>query len=275
MTNERILDRVRKLLKLSHSNNEHEAANAAVRAAELMSEHAISEAMLEVVKADDEPAPHIAERIVEDGLDIEEQTKQRVAWRDRILSPLALRFNCECFYGGRENSNLIAFGRESNVAAWRYTGMYLIAEVDRLADEAWLKEGADLAAVGQRPRTWKSAFRLGAADVIYERLYAEYYKRKEKEKAHAEAKAKELAAAAGETANEQTALVRVSGALEVIAQDRAEVAERFKVRTKGFRATRSMGSTTRGRSGYNAGRDAGSTVNISGGGKSLPRGGRS
>ncbi len=272
MTTERILDRVRKLLELSHSTNEHEAATAAARAAELMSEHAISEAMLEVVKADDEPATHIAERIVEDGLDASEQTKQRVAWRDRILSPLAVRFDCEAFYGGVENSNLIAFGRESNVAAWKYTGMYLIAEVDRLADEAWLKEGADLAAVGQRPRAWKSAFRLGAADVIHERLYAEHYKRKEKEKAHAKAKAKELAAAAGEAANEQMALVRVSGALEVIAKDRAEVVERFKVRTKGFRATRGMGGATRGRSGYNAGRDAGATVNIAGGGKALPGG---
>lgn len=269
MTTERIIDRVRKLLELSHSTNEHEAANAAARAAELMAEHEISEAMLEVSKPDDEPAPHIAERIVESKLDPEHQTRERVAWRDRILTALAASLDCETMYTANPDApgagNLAAFGRESRVQAWRYTGMYLIAEVDRLADEAWLREGADLAAVGIRPRAWKAAFRLGAADVIHERLYMELYARKAKEGA----KLKALADKAEGAAGEQLALVRVDAAIALLKRDRDEVAAKFKERTKGFRATRHMGNTTRRRSGYRAGREAGAAVNIKGGGRAL------
>lgn len=45
-----VLDKVRKLLELAKSANEHEAATAAARAAELMLKHQIEEADLEAVK---------------------------------------------------------------------------------------------------------------------------------------------------------------------------------------------------------------------------------
>lgn len=266
MTQEKIADRIRKLLELSHSDNEHEAATAAARAAQLMSDHSITEAMIEVVAAD-ETAPHVPERIIESGLD--EKSKERIAWRDRIVSALATSLDCERFY---TKGNLIAFGRESNVQTWKYTATYLIAEVDRLANEAWLREGADLVAVGASPRNWKAAFRLGVADTIHDRIYTEHYARKAKEKAAMGEKAKELAASHGETVNEPLALVRVNSALEIIAKDRSEVAEKYKKRTKGFRATSSIGNTVRGRSGYGDGREAGKTVALKGGGKQLARG---
>lgn len=260
------MDRIRKLLELSHSTNEHEAAAAGSRAAELMSDNAITEAMIEVFKGADEPAPHITERIVEYDLNDEFKTKHRVAWRDRIVSALATSLDCERFY---TEGNLVAFGRESNVKTWQYVSAYLIREVDRLADEAWLREGADLAAVGQMPRPWKSAYPLGAADVIHERLYAEHYKRKEREKQLAGAKAKELSVGAGETPDAPLALVRVSTALEAVAKDRKEVVDEFKARTKGFRSVSRLGNSTRGRSGYGAGREAGARVNLKGGGNLL------
>lgn len=274
MTTERIIDRIRKLLELSHSNNEHEAATAAARAAELMSEHEIDEAMLQVSKADDEPAPYIAERVVEEGLGDEHKTERRVAWRDIMLSALAVSLDCERYV---HEGNLVVFGRESAVATWRYVGLYLIAEVDRLADEAWLREGADLAAVGQRPRVWKAAFRVGAADVVSSRLYAEVHDRKKRERAVVEAKAKALAAANGETPDQPLALVRVESAIALIQRDRAALAEKWKARGKALRlrSAGSIGNSSRQhRSGYSAGREAGATVNIKGGGKAIAGGGK-
>lgn len=268
MTTERILDRVRKLLELSHSDNEHEAAGAAARASALMAEHEISEAMLQVANDPDEATPYVHERIVEEGLGDEHKTKERIAWRDTMLSALAVSLDCERY---TTKGNLIVYGRESAVATWRYIGLYLIAEVTRLANEMWLREGADLAAVGQTPRGWKAAFRLGAADVVHERLYAELYDRRKRERATTEAKAKELAAANGETVDEQLALVRVESALQLIQKDRKELADKWKRRGKELHLCSAgrIGDGTRGRSGYNAGRDAGATINLKGGGKAL------
>lgn len=53
MPTDKIIDRVRKLLELSHSTNEHEAAQAAARAAKLMSEHDVTQAMLNVTAEED------------------------------------------------------------------------------------------------------------------------------------------------------------------------------------------------------------------------------
>lgn len=60
--NDKIIDRIRKLLELSHSDNEHEAAQAAARAAQMMSENAVTEAMLQVVADDD--VQYVPERII-------------------------------------------------------------------------------------------------------------------------------------------------------------------------------------------------------------------
>lgn len=258
---EKIIDRIRKLLELSHSDNEHEAAQAAARAANLMSENAVTEAMLQVVN--DDEVPLVPERIIQ--ADPTYDADRRVAWRDRIATAVARSFDCEVYY---LEKGLHAIGRESAVQSWTYTCRYLFAEVERLADEAWLREGADLAAVGQRPRAWKGAFRLGAADVVHERLYRDIYARKERESTQA----KQLAGDATRHAEIDPAggaLVLANKAIAIITKDRAAVKTAFEERTKGFRSTRSMGNSARGRGGYGAGREAGQSIAISGGGKAL------
>lgn len=263
MSQDKILDRIRKLLELSHSTNEHEAAQAAARAAELMATHEVNEAMLQVVTDDDSINAHVSERIVQSESPTYD-AERRIAWRDRIASAVARSFGCECYYLSR---GLHAIGRESHVQSWTYTCRYLFAEVERLADEAWLVDGADLAAVGQTPRKWKGAFRLGAADVIHDRLYKEIYARREAE----QAQVKQLAVRSVDDAALNTALVhiRTSEALAILKKDRDEVQAEFKARTKGFRSTRTMGNSTRYRSGYSAGREAGASISLGGGQKAL------
>lgn len=248
---EKIAARIRKLLELSHSSNENEAALAAAQAARLMSEHAIDEAMLRVSDEDDHENAHVSERIVEGNLP--DDPKRRVAWRDRVSSAMAESLDCERFYW---DNKMHVLGRESNVTTWRYTCAYLFAEIERLADEAWVREGRDLAMHGIRPRAWKSAFRLGAADTVGNKLYRDNQDRQERERTTAKSAVKLL----GVTGD--MALVRVNKALEVVAQDRAEVKAAYKVRTKGFVASKPIGDSTRYRSGYQAGREAGASIAI-------------
>lgn len=265
MANEKITERVRKLLELSKSGNEHEAAAAAARASELMSEHAITEAMLEVTSADDAYAAHVTERIIEG--DLPESPERRVAWRDRVASSVARSLDCEVFY---TNSNINAIGRESAIGTWRYTCAYLFSEITRLADEAWLAEGRDLAAVGQTPRAWKSAFRLGAADVVANKLYLELKDRKAREGAQAlkiaEGERQRALAAATDSSGGSTAIVLAEvvadKAIAKLEAHRAEVKSAYEKRTSGpgWRKTRAVGNSTRGRSGYEAGREAGGHI---------------
>lgn len=251
------IERVRKLLELSKSANEHEAAQAAARAAELMSEHDITEAMLEVTSPDD-AATHVVERIIEGVLP--DASERRVAWRDRVASAVARSLGCETFYW---NNKLTAIGRASAVSTWSYVCAYLFAEIVRLADAAWLAEGADLAAVGQRPRAWKGAFRLGAADTVADKLYLERKARAEREAAQAREMAGQLLSAGPEEARNQRALVVVDKALARVEAHRAEVKEAFKQRTSGpgWRKI-SLGNATRGRSGYEAGCEAGDRIEV-------------
>jgi hypothetical protein len=290
MSNEKIESRVRKLLELSKSTNEHEAANAAARAAAMMSEHGITEAMLQVTSDDDGRATRDKESIVEAGLP--DDTERRVAWRDRIASAMARSLDCETFFSRRPDgvNTLTALGRESAVQTWTYTTSYLLREVERLADQAWKDNGADLAAVGILPRNWKASFRLGAADVIATRLYQALQERAAKETA----KAKELAAPSLQDstlslpepgiysddevtrAGESLALARVDAALEIVKRDRQEVKKAFENRTSGpeWRMSRgATGGSARAGSGYGAGRQAGQGVNIGArGGKALGSG---
>jgi len=166
-TNDKILDRVKKLLELSKSANEHEAAQAAARAAELMQAHEITEAMLEVTRQGEDSVERVSEQIVDRTCTDDDR---KVAWRMHLVAGVARANDCRVYsYGGTYH----LVGRDSAVAAATYVVQWLFHEVDRLADEAWLQEGADLAAVGQRPRAWKNAFRVGAAVEIRSRLTAQ------------------------------------------------------------------------------------------------------
>ncbi|HUH05804.1 MAG TPA: DUF2786 domain-containing protein [Kofleriaceae bacterium] len=159
----KIVDRIRKLLALSQSSNQHEAAAAAARAAELMTAHHLHAAML----ADDEtPAPIDAHEI--------ETTGQAVSWRGSLASGIAYSFGCRMFWkpGYRDGKRFVrsmVVGRPADVDGVRYMYLYLRNEVDRLAREAWdALPGFDRQS--SSARSWKNAFRLGAAVTIARRL---------------------------------------------------------------------------------------------------------
>ena len=112
ITQPKIVDRIRKLLELSRSNNEHEAAQAASRAASLMAEHAITTAMLEVISDDDNGVAGSVESkriIIGAVLEADAHLKRRIAWRSQIAIAVSRSFDLEIFFCDKV---IHAIGRE-------------------------------------------------------------------------------------------------------------------------------------------------------------------
>jgi hypothetical protein len=156
----KVVDRLRKLLALTRSSNQHEAAAAAARAAELMAEHQVHTAMLEQA----ERAPVDEQCIDENG--------RAVNWKGILASGIAYSFGCAMFWRsdydtGHRRSRIMIVGRPDDVAAVRYTYAYLCNELDRLADVEWRENTL----FTHGARRFKNAFRVGAARTIAGRLH--------------------------------------------------------------------------------------------------------
>jgi hypothetical protein len=231
-----VIERIKKLLKLSTSSNEHEAALAAQRAAELMRAHNIAEAQLRV----DEPEARGPEATVQ-GFD-SGVTKRAAKWKGHLVGAAAKLYNCYVWVDVSGTRRL--FGRESDVQAATYTAQYLIAEVDRLAKAAW-KVSAEKQLDAVSGRSWQANFSLGAAVTVWQRCDAAFKERLAKAIAEAEA------AAAGPVT-----------ALAVVARDELAVRSEYAQFSRRFARGRSVGGRVTQASAYSQGQAAGATVSL-------------
>lgn len=248
--NIKILDKIKKLLELSKNTNEHEAASAAARAAQLMRDHEISSAMLST--ADDSKT---SEPIIEGQLDQDRVSGKRVAWKVIIAMGASRAFGLSETWscGG----SIRGFGRTTAVQSWSYLCQYLFREVDRLADLAWDSDIAELARSNEvSVRAWKNGFRVGAASVIRIRLT-------EQARSQESSKTRDIAIAAADTSGPDVAGRETvcSQALAIIDRERAEVQAAYERKAKSFGRSTSLG-TTSSRSGVAAGRAAGRAVDL-------------
>lgn len=155
---EAAVDRVRKLLALSESGNANEAAAAAAAAQRLMEQHGIDAAMLDVDE-DAEPDEPVDEHHVGD------EGRRVAMWRNALSYALASANGCKSVLRKQRRgpTKLVLIGRASDAAVVRYMYQYLTSEIDRLCD-------AEAHSRGRAGKTWRNSFRLGAVDVITERL---------------------------------------------------------------------------------------------------------
>lgn len=152
MNHTEALEKVKKLLRLAQSANQHEAALAASRAQEIIDRYKIEKFALEYeenAKAPDEP-------IKDFGIDPIDNAS--ATWKYRLAHVIARENQCKVYTSGRA-LNLI--GRPSDVATVRYLYAWLSREVDRLA-------GMHCTGCG---RTYYNNFRNGCVDTISERLH--------------------------------------------------------------------------------------------------------
>jgi hypothetical protein len=168
----KIIERIQKLLALSTSSNPHEAAVAAGKAAQMMADYQLEEADLRVESGEANSDP--IETSLFDGVD----GKRISTWKSGILNGLIKAFGCHGWYTYEitgeypnrvKNTKFKVIGRRANVQTANYMYLYLVAEISRLCNEAWLAVPASLASV-THGKYWKNSFFVGASNEIYRRL---------------------------------------------------------------------------------------------------------
>lgn len=231
------IDRARKLLALSHSDNPHEAAQAAQRAQELLDRFAISRAMLDNAESGDGDE-------VSSSADSDtplHQARCIAVWISILAKAVAEVNQCRAYTsrvgrGPKSRRHIEVVGRPADVEKVRYLHGYLVGETQRLCQ----RDGRG------RGRTWRNNYRLGVVDTLCRGLQA----------ARAEVVAKMKA-----EADNQEGLVAIDRALVRLDRRAAEV-DLFVARTLNLRST---SSTYRGDSGaWARGREAGSEISIGG-----------
>ncbi len=251
MANDNVLDRVRGLLELGHSDNINESANAMGHAQRLMAKHNISEAML-TIEADAGDADTEA---VEDDLLYSSGSSQLPTWKGWLADEMATLNQCRVYSTGTTRcARLHIVGRPSDATTTRYLFSYITREIDRLS-----KQEAEL--LGHPGRTWFNNFRLGAVETIIDRLQS----------ANKEARSElKREANDGDTLGNGTALVLVNTAIAKIEQRKAD-ADDFCDEHLNLRTT-SGSRSNYDHSGRSAGARAGAGINIGGGGAALGAG---
>lgn len=154
-----VVEKVQKLLALAASANEHEAANAAARAAELMAKHKIDQAQLEV-----DGGVTSSEPIEEIGV---YDSGRTVSWKEPIAFWVARAHGCHTLARTSHGRRFVRFlGRTSDVQTAGYVLSYLLEELERLCEKAWRNAPYEASS----SRAWKHCYRGGFATVVIERL---------------------------------------------------------------------------------------------------------
>lgn len=231
-----LLQRIKKLLALSSSPNEHEAALALERANELLTKHGLS--MLDVADADRDP-------VGEEGVTLGSTEK----WRATLLSILAKANYCHILLaadwtptGRKSYRTAHLIGRPENTTVVRALYEWILPQVARIATSAVADKRAQIGdSYWDRylfhPKIYKQEFCAGIVVRIKERL-DEMRAAQERATAH--------------DAHSVTALVKVEGTAIQRYMDAhypKRGSARFNARTQG--------------SGFRAGYAAGNNVSLS------------
>jgi hypothetical protein len=160
-----ITDRIKKLLALSQSSNEHEAANAATAAARLQTQYCIDQAMLE-----DDGQVYDLEDIVD--LEMDVGSRHKGSWKSAIRRAVVDLNACKTYL---MPSGVHLFGRKSAVQTVIYTCQYLYSEIVDIANKEWAK----VKLRNESKYNWTNAFCYGCALRVAERIREQIPKRLE------------------------------------------------------------------------------------------------
>jgi hypothetical protein len=165
---EKAIDRVRKLLALAGSANEHEALAASDKAQAIMAE-------LNLTMQDVADAPDEAELTLDNELESDSRP-----WRRDLAANVALLYFCEYYYSFKKymtNERKCGYvrmdvhnfaGAPHNVAVCKLMFMYFVATINRLA-----RDGSLQYPVRERAR-YVTTFQKACARRLAQRLHAKY-----------------------------------------------------------------------------------------------------
>jgi len=178
---EKIIDKIRKLLRLSENNPDiEEAKSAAAKAQELIARYNVQQAFLKL-EQDDATGVNIEDTYIH-------QSGRVATWIRVIAYTLSEANNCAMYYTQGEGINCV--GEPDDIALTRVILDYLISEVKNLCKRAVAKRNADLVydyGYGMdksQGRVYANNFKLGAANSLNERIKATIKKVEEETAAH-------------------------------------------------------------------------------------------
>ena len=163
--------KIKRLLALSKSSNEHEAALAASRAQELLFKHKI-----EMATVDSAVDPKHINSEPAEGKEYEyaPRGKRTQGWRLTLLTSTATNNFCKLVILGRgEDRASMVIGRPSDIEVVKYVHGYLIQEIDRLARESGARAREEFKRSGDHVDAyrWYMSFCDGATETVKTRLY--------------------------------------------------------------------------------------------------------
>jgi hypothetical protein len=168
MTDEKIMEKVRKLLNLAErAGTEDEARNAREKATDLMLRYAIDEALLQQTGAKRE------EKIIFSDISVEGYTKAKLHLMHRVARGMgmkSLQYNNTRGSGWSTGRGQV-YGYESDVEAFKVLFSSLMMQAATEADRAFAdykRNGGD-----EHGRAWKQSFLIGFASEVGSRLEAQ------------------------------------------------------------------------------------------------------
>lgn len=246
------VDKVRKLLALANSKNEHEAANAAARAAQIMERYRLSAAMLaQAEQREDEAEPFSTNSDIRAA----RAHIRMPTWYWQLAWSIAGANRCKPWTHDHPMTGkrrVTFLGRPSHARAAAYMLDAIANEVDRLGRE-YVAEIRP-----ERRRSAGKSFRLGCIMTIDERL------EESAESTEAEIRA-ELS-----KAGDESGLVRLDSAIAERAREVEDLERWAKSRGMGYKSRGAPGESLT--SAFLAGREAGHDVRLSGGTSSIGTG---
>jgi len=152
-----VIEKIKKLLALSDSGNEHEAALAAAHVQRLLSAHNL--AMADITTA---TPPDKADRVETD------VAKSLPKWLRHLSAGISSAFDCQAIHHPATGTmSFIGVGADAQVAA--YTFSYLDRTVRKLCS-GYLKQHAGPAIVGRQRELLRHSYYLGAVSTISRQL---------------------------------------------------------------------------------------------------------
>jgi hypothetical protein len=157
MIDQKLLERIQKVQRLTTSSNINEAAAAATKLQELLFKHNLD---LRDIEVPDE------EQVGATYLNRSYDIKYGDNWRRGLLAGIARSNFCDTVYL-QGTSIVYVIGEPAIIEVVLSMYEYLSATVIRLSNQGWREEGRYRSA---RQAAWKNSFRAGATNVIYQRL---------------------------------------------------------------------------------------------------------
>jgi hypothetical protein len=152
-----IIDKIKKLLALANSCNEHEAALAAAHAQRLLAAHNL--AMADITASG---RPQQADRIETD------VARSLPKWTRHLSAGVSSAFDCQAIHHPAAGKlTFIGVGADVQVAAYTFT--YLDRTVRKLCS-VYLKQHAGFAVAGRQRELMRNSYYLGAVSTITRQL---------------------------------------------------------------------------------------------------------